>query len=206
MQRTQSVGHPRRCFITEWHYLLVSILRACVLRREGEGKKERMIHPPQEENGKAGLHARQSGGEKAGLASERLAVEQFRVLREGRGGIDPDRCGEFVSMRRRRVERRENQRENPRPRNPRTGHPRGEFVSMRRRRVERSENQRENPRPRNPRTGAPARCTGEIQPIQQLRFCTAMVRDQEVGGSFRHCDRCFRAGGRIVASRLCDGS
>src|SRR5690242_8658537 len=50
---------------------------------------------------------------------------QFRVLCEGRGGVDPDRCGEFMSVRRRREERREN----PRPPNPRTGHPHGTVAS-----------------------------------------------------------------------------
>ena len=79
----------------------------------------------QKEKGKAGVHARQSGGEKAGLASEGLALEQFRVLHQGRGGVGPDRCGEFVSVQR----RREDQRENPRPQNPRTGHPHGTVSS-----------------------------------------------------------------------------
>jgi len=42
----RQAGTQEGASVTERYYLLVSILRGCVLGREGEGTKERMIHPP----------------------------------------------------------------------------------------------------------------------------------------------------------------
>ncbi len=72
----------------------------------------------QEEKGKTGVHARESGGARAREAPEGLAVEQFLFLREKRSRIGGDRCSGFVET--------PNQAEpmkRPRPPKPRTGHP-----------------------------------------------------------------------------------
>src|SRR5260370_2333628 len=72
----------------------------------------------QEEKGKTGVHARESGGARAREAPEGLAVKQFLFLREKRSRIGGDRCSGFVETR--------NQAEpmkKPRPQKPRTGHP-----------------------------------------------------------------------------------
>src|SRR6266436_3736597 len=72
----------------------------------------------QEEKGKTGVHARESGGARAREAPEGLAVEQFLFLREKRSRIGGDRCSGFVET--------PNQAEpmkKPGPPKPRTGHP-----------------------------------------------------------------------------------
>src|SRR5712692_5267821 len=72
----------------------------------------------QEEKGKTGVHARESGVARAREAPEGLAVEQFLFLREKRSRIGGDRCSGFVET--------PNQAEpmkKTRPPKPRTGHP-----------------------------------------------------------------------------------
>src|SRR2546425_7050339 len=72
----------------------------------------------QEEKGKTGVHARESGGARAREAPEGLAVEQFLFLREKRSRIGGDRCSGFVE-----TPNQGGPMKKPRPPKPRTGHP-----------------------------------------------------------------------------------
>ena len=53
----------------------------------------------EEVEGETGVYARESGNAKTGNASERLAVEQFFLLRQRGKGVDPHRPGEGVKNR-----------------------------------------------------------------------------------------------------------